>query len=369
MRGDRSFKSQQLGRSIVECVHVPLLVLDATSRIRSVNRAFSEVFHMEARDVEGQVIYALGGGCWNFPGLRDRLERVLNEQQSFEKFEVRGEFPSIGQRVLMLNGCRLRDLDYTLLAVEDVTSARETEEVLRVTEVHKMEAIGRLAGGVAHDLGNLLSAIAAHGGLISASLEEGHEALESVREIDRAVRRASTLMDQLLALSSRKILLPRVFDLIPFLDDLKGTLRHLIDEHIQIVVRLADGLWRAIADPAAFEQAMMSLCLNARDAMPLGGTLTISVVNAPLGEQEAKPYNLRAGQYVRLEIGDSGIGMDPQTLRHIFEPFFTTKRIGNGAGLGLATVRNIVEQSDGAIQCHSQPGQGTTFTILLPATT
>jgi signal transduction histidine kinase/ActR/RegA family two-component response regulator len=366
--------SRNFASSIVETVRVPLLVLDRELRIRTVNESFSELFQIPPRDAEGQLIYSLGGGSWDIPGLRDLLDRVLPAGGSFDNFEVEREFPSIGTKVLIVNGRRLDHLDLILVAIEDVTAHREAEKALQksrdaLRQAQKMEAVGRLAGGIAHDFNNLLTAIIGYSHLAAGTLGEGHEAIEYVHEIDSAAQRAAALTDQLLAFSRRKVLQPKVFDLNTVVVDFERMLRRILGEQIRVVVRSGADLWQVKADPGEIGRALMNLCLNARDAMPAGGTLTIQTENVTLDEAEARLHNLAAGPYVELGVRDTGVGMDPETQTHIFEPFFTTKGTGKGTGLGLATVLGIVEQSGGAIWCHSELGEGTRFKILLPAIT
>jgi two-component system CheB/CheR fusion protein len=365
-------ESRDFASSIVETVRVPLLVLDEKLQIRTVNQSFSKLFGIPAHDAEGQLFYSLGGGSWDIPGLRDVLERVLPARKSFENFEVEREFPSIGLRALIVNGCVLEHLNLILVAIDDVTQRKQAEKALQTTEealrqAQKMEAIGRLAGGIAHDFNNLLTAIIGYSRLVAETLGAGHEALEYTHEIESAGQRAAALTDQLLAFSRRKVLQPKVFDVNAVIGDFARMLRRTVGESIKVEVRLAADVWKVRADPGEIGRALMNLCLNARDAMPAGGTLTIQTVNATVSEAEAHLHNLGAGQYVELGVRDTGIGMDPETQTHVFEPFFTTKEAGKGTGLGLATVLGIIEQSGGAIWCHSELGQGTKFKILLPA--
>jgi len=364
--------ARDFAMAIVETVQVPLAVLDSALRIKTVNAAFSKEFQVSRRDAEGQIIYSLGGGSWDIPAFRDQLERVLPGRHSFEGFEVEQEFPSIGCRILILNACRLHSLNLILLAVDDVTVRREAEKALRTSEEHlrqaqKMEAVGRLAGGIAHDFNNLLTAIIGYSHLTADALDPGHPAIEYVHEIESAGKSAASLTDQLLAFSRRKILQPKVFDLNLLIADFERMLRRLVRERTKIELRPADDLWRVRADPGEIGRVVMNLCLNAQDAMPTGGTLTISTANATLGEADARLRNLGPGQYVRLEVCDTGIGMEPEMQTHIFEPFFSTKGAGKGTGLGLATVLGIIEQSGGAIWCNSELGQGARFSVLLPA--
>jgi two-component system CheB/CheR fusion protein len=367
-------EARHFATSIVETVQVPLLVLDRGLRVKTANESFCATFRMAPEDTEGQHLYSLGGGSWDIPGLRDLLDRVLPFGGAFDNFEVEREFPPVGTKALIVNGRRLDGLDLILVAIEDVTAHKEAEKALlksqdALRQAQKMEAVGRLAGGIAHDFNNLLTAIIGYGHLAAETLAEGHEAIDYVHEIDSAAQRAAALTDQLLAFSRRKVLQPKVFDVNTVVVDFERMLRRILSEQIRVVVRPGAGLWQLKADPGEIGRVLMNLCLNARDAMPAGGTLTIQTENVTLDGADAHLHNLAAGQYVELGVRDTGTGMDPATQAHVFEPFFTTKGTGKGTGLGLATVLGIVEQSGGAIWCHSELGQGTRFKILLPAIT
>jgi two-component system CheB/CheR fusion protein len=367
-------ESHHFMNSIVETVHVPLLVLDNELRIKTVNESFSKTFLITPRDAEGCLLYSLGGSSWDIPGLRHLLSRVLTAGESFDNFEVEREFPSIGTRDLNMNGRRLDHLDLILVAINDVTVRKEAERALHMSQealrqAQKMEAIGRLAGGIAHDFNNLLTTIIGYSHLASNILGEGHKATEYVHMIESAGQKAAALADQLLCFSRRKVLQPKVFDVNAVVADLARMLRRSVGEKIKVVVRSSSDLWRVKADPSEIERALMNLCLNARDAMPAGGTLTIRTSNVTIGDTEAPLHSLGAGRYVELLVRDTGIGMDPETQTHIFEPFFTTKGTGKGTGMGLAIVLGIAEQSSGAVWCDSEVGKGTRFKLLLPATT
>ena len=230
-----------------------------------------------------------------------------------------------------------------------------------------MEAVGRLAGGIAHDFNNLLTAIIGYSDLLQDTLAGNQPAIQQVLEIKTAGERAASLTQQLLAFSRRQVLQPKVLDLNVIVGDFERMLRRLVGERIKVVVDCAPGLWQVRADPGEIGRAIMNLALNARDAMPDGGTLTIETANATLSEADAPGQDLAPGRYVMLAVRDTGVGMDAEMQAHIFEPFFTTKETGKGTGLGLATVLGIVEQSGGAIRCQSELGRGTTFKIFLPA--
>jgi signal transduction histidine kinase/CheY-like chemotaxis protein len=275
---------------------------------------------------------------------------------------------------LNINGRRLDHLDLILVAADDVTPRKQAERALHKSEealrqAQKMEAVGRLAGGIAHDFNNLLTSIIGYAQLASNTLGSRHKASEYVHEIERAGQRAAALTDQLLSFSRRKVLQPKVFDVNTVVADLVKMLRRVLDEQIKVVVRLAPDLWRVRADPGEIGRALMNLCLNARDAMPGGGTLTLRTAKVTLGKAEAHSRKLGPGRYVELLVCDTGVGIDPETQSHMFEPFFTKRAIGKGTGMGLAIVLGIAEESGGAVWCDSEVGKGTRFKFLLPATT
>jgi CheY-like chemotaxis protein len=230
-----------------------------------------------------------------------------------------------------------------------------------------MEAIGRLAGGIAHDFNNLLTAIIGYSALLLDSLAGNEAAFQQVQQIKAAGDRAASLTKQLLAFSRRQVLQPKVIDLNLIVMDFERMLRRLVGERIEVAIDCAQDLWQVRADPGEIGRAIMNLALNARDAMPSDGTMTLQTANLTLAGADARELDLSPGRYVTLTVSDTGVGMDASMQEHIFEPFFTTKETGKGTGLGLATVLGIVEQSGGAIQCLSEVGQGTSFRILLPA--
>lgn len=237
----------------------------------------------------------------------------------------------------------------------------------RLRQAHKMEAIGRLAGGVAHDFNNLLTIIGGNSDLLldRAGGDDFHR--RCVEQIQKAGRRAVSMTRQLLAFSRMQVLQPQVLDLNSIIGDMGKMLPRLIGEHIEYVFAPDPKLSAVKADPGQIEQVLMNLAVNARDAMPNGGTLTVHAENIAMSESEAtKRPPMTAGNYVRLSVTDTGHGMDEKTKAHIFEPFFTTKEVGKGTGLGLATVYGVVKQSGGFIWVESAPGRGATFEIYLP---
>lgn len=248
----------------------------------------------------------------------------------------------------------------------DITDRKLLEEELR--QAQKMEAVGHLAGGVAHDFNNLLTVILGFGEFLLRRIHPGHPWRMSVEEIQRAGERAASLTQQLLAFSRKQVLLPVVLDLNEQVRNVEIMLRRLIGADIEVVMSLAPNVRPVRADSGQIEQVIVNLAVNARDAMPQGGRLTITTANCPLEDVAPK---LRqefpaADEFVTLTIADTGCGMDEKTIRHVFEPFYTTKELGKGTGLGLATVYGIVRQSGGDITLSSEIGRGTTFTIFLP---
>ena len=246
----------------------------------------------------------------------------------------------------------------------DVTERKQLEERLRQSQ--KLEAIGQLAGGVAHDFNNLLTVIGGHSSILLGKLPQDSPHRSSVEEIKKASDRAGGLTRQLLAFSRKQILQPRVLDLNVVVSDLDKMVRRLIGEDIDLLTLINPQLGKVKADPGQIEQILLNLIVNARDAMPNGGKLTIETSNAFLSQDYAQRHAATAGPYVMMTVSDTGCGIDAATQPRIFEPFFTTKRAGKGTGLGLATVYGIVKQSGGNIWLYSELGQGTTFKIYLP---
>lgn len=248
----------------------------------------------------------------------------------------------------------------------DVTERLHLEEQLR--NAQQLEAIGRLAGGIAHDFNNILSIIMGHGELLVAGAMLGEEERQTgLEQIRQAADRAASLTHQLLAFSRKQVLQPRVVDLNGTVSSLQKMLTRVIGEDIELIANLSPSLWAVRADPGQLEQVLMNLAVNARDAMPQGGRITMETANVEITADEGRDIDLPPGQYVMLKVTDTGHGMDAATLSHIFEPFFTTKPMGKGTGLGLATVYGIVKQSGGGIRVESEADRGSVFRVYLPA--
>jgi len=254
----------------------------------------------------------------------------------------------------------------------DLTERKQAEEAQaqleeQLRQAQKMETIGRLAGGVAHDFNNILTAILGFAELLLVRLDEDEGGRKYVEQIRNAAERAAALTNQLLAFSRRQILQLKILNLNLMVTNIEKMLYRLIGEDIELVTLLDPQLGQVEADPAQMDQVLMNLAVNARDAMPDGGKLTIETKNVYLDEDYARQYmEVKPGPYVMLSVSDTGVGMDAETQAHLFEPFFTTKDVGQGTGLGLAMIYGIIKQSNGYIWVYSEVDQGTTFKIYLP---
>jgi two-component system, cell cycle sensor histidine kinase and response regulator CckA len=249
----------------------------------------------------------------------------------------------------------------------DVTTRAQLEEQLRQSQ--KLEAIGRLAGGVAHDFNNMLTVISGYADFLAGGFDAGEDSRVAITEIAAAAGRAAGLTHQLLAFSRRQVLQPQILNLNTSVTNIERMLGRLLGEDIEVRIELAPGLWNVSVDPGQIDQILMNLAVNARDAMMDGGLLTIQTENKTLDDEYvASHVGVSAGEYVCLSVTDTGHGMDSTTRARLFEPFFTTKEVGRGTGLGLSTVYGIVRQSHGNIWVYSEPGQGTTFAVYLPRT-
>ena len=301
------------------------------------------------------------------PETLDHARRAL----SGEEFTAIDDLPQL-QRIYETRWAPARDSagnpSGVIGVATDITERVQLQEQLR--SMQQLEAIGRLAGGIAHDFNNLMNIVLGHAELLSAETDLTERMKNGLDQVRRAAQRAASLTHQLLAFSRKQVLQPKVLNLNEIVADVQKMLSRVIGEDIELVSRLHPSLGRVKADPVQMEQVLMNLAVNARDAMPHGGTLLMETTNVELGEAHARQHpGFPAGPCVMLTVSDTGHGMDDETLEHIFEPFFTTKGLGKGTGLGLATVYGIVTQSGGNISVSSALGKGTTFQVYLPAET
>lgn len=293
-------------------------------------------------------------------------------REALRRGEARFEFQHVGRVYEGLVRRRTRDgIEGTAaglvgVAIE-VTDRKQLEQ--QFLHSQKMEAVGRLASGVAHDFNNLLTVILNFGGFVQESLGEGHPAAEDILDVLKAAERAGALTRQLLAFSRQQVVSPRLVSPNAQVQETERMLERLIGEDIELTTRLAPDLWNVKIDPGAFEQVLVNLCVNARDAMPDGGSLVIETANVELDEEYCRAHGTETttpGEYTVVSVTDSGIGMSAAVRERIFEPFFTTKVKGKGTGLGLATCYGIVKQAGGFLWVYSEVGRGTTFKVYLP---
>ncbi len=366
----RLLGSQADYRAIFDAMNEAILVHDADSlEIVDANRAACELFGRGLDELRGARIEDLASG--EPGGPREPIGELMRRAAAGDPVELEWGARARGGETFWLEvslktatiGGRTR-----LLAVMRDVTARRTLEA-QLVQAQRLEAVGRLAGGLAHDFNNLLQVVLGQGEILIGGLAPGDPLRAGVERMMEAADRAAGLTRQLLAFSRNQILEPRALNLNTVVRDMEGMLRRLIGEGISMELRLDPDLGCTLADPAQIEQVIMNLAVNARDAMPDGGTLVIETANVNLDEDYANRHaQVKAGPYVRLAVGDTGSGMDEQTLERIFEPFFTTKERGKGTGLGLATVYGIVKQSGGFIWAYSEPGRGSSFKIYLPRT-
>ena len=352
-----------------------MVMIDKDGIFKYINPKFRELFGYDLNDVPN-------GKTWfrkAYPDPTYRHHVISTWMNDLEGFSSGAKRPRTftvtckggAEKIINFIPVQL-ETGENLMACEDITEIRragEEKAVLQEQLRHsqKMEAIGRLAGGIAHDFNNLLTVIKGYSQLSSFELKEGDPLRVNIDEIQNAAERAASLTRQLLAFGRRQVMEMKVLDLNTLLRDLERMLRRVIGEDIEMVIQLAEDLGRVRADVGQIEQVIMNLAVNAKDAMPSGGKLTIETANVELEESYARSHvDVKHGHYVMFSVSDTGVGMTPEVRERIFEPFFTTKEQGKGTGLGLSTTYGIVKQSEGHVWVYSAQGKGTTFNIYLP---
>jgi PAS domain S-box-containing protein len=387
--GGKVVGAAAIARDVTKRKRSEAALRDSEARLRLIEDATDEIFWMGNPDVSqiyhispaferifGRSRQSLEANPLSFidqvhPEDRERVAADLQNQRLGKPYEhqFRMIHPNGSTRWISNRGVPVRDAEGNLTRYvgisKDVTERVQLEDQLRQSQ--KMEAVGRLAGGVAHDFNNLLTVISGFGELIQEKLDPASELRGYCEEITKASANAAALTRQLLAFSRRQLLQPVILDLNEVLKNIEKMLRRLIGENIDLRIIVHPELWRVKADVAQMEQVLLNLAVNARDAMPKGGSIVLELQNADLDEAYAESHaTVAPGKYVVLVVTDSGEGMDGETRARIFEPFFTTKEQGKGTGLGLATVYGIVKQSGGFIWVYSEPQKGTSFKIYLP---
>jgi PAS domain S-box-containing protein len=359
--------SEERFRALVENSSDVLLLIDPEGNIIYTTPSAERQFGWRTDEI-------LGNSLFDFIHPEDRelvgsrVARVLDRPG--ERVSAQARFRHADGTFRVIEGIGVNRLHEPavggiVINARDITEGRVLENQLR--QIQKMEAIGRLAGGVAHDFNNLLTAILGYCNLLLEDLPPESNLREDLEEIRKAGERAATLTRQLLAFSRRQMLQPQPVDLNALVAEMENMLHRVMGDDIELVLSLSAELPTIKADPASIEQVLMNLALNARDAMPTGGRLTLETGLVTLDESYATRHpEAIAGSYVTVSVSDTGEGMDAATQARVFEPFFTTKEQGKGTGLGLATVYGLVKQSGGYIWVSSEPGQGTVFRVYLP---
>jgi len=359
--------SEESYRSLIEGAPHGICLTTASGEFLQVNRAMAEMLGYESE--QELLVRSIRRDIFVEPDQSDRFHVQLQDENHCQGFECAWR-PQQGKTIVVsLGGRSVRDvtgeISYLEIVAENVTERKQLEDQLR--QAQKMQAIGQLAGGVAHDFNNLLTAILGYCELLLADLDPNDPHRADIAEIQKAGVSAAGLTRQLLAFSRKQIIEPTLLDLNVVVADMRAMLGRLIGEDVKVVLGLGPGLAPVKADRGQVEQIVLNLAVNARDAMPRGGTLTIETANVELDENYPKTHlAVRPGSYVALTLTDTGTGMTRQVQTRLFEPFFTTKALGKGTGLGLATVHGIVARSGGSVNVYSEVGRGTSFKVYFP---
>ena len=362
--------SESRYRAYIQGSPLPIMVYDATGRFIEVNQADCESTGYAEDELLGKTIPEL----WA-PEYTRQAARIWGQYKATgqAKGEILYRVKEGARRWMLLNAIMLPD-GTGLAMTQDTTERREAAQERerlegQLQQSQKMEAIGRLAGGVAHDFNNTLTAISGFAGILLEEMDEADPRRLDVEEITRAAQSAAVLTQQLLAFSRKQLISPRVINLNGMIRHSRKMLTRLIGEDVVLQFRPGEGLWRVRLDPGQVDQVLVNLAINARDAMPDGGRLVMTTRNITVRDRSTGLGAIPRGEYVLFSVRDTGHGMDQETRARVFEPFFTTKPQSKGTGLGLSTVYGIVTQNHGHIRVLSQPGDGATFQIHFPRET
>ena len=364
----RADKQLGLQSAALEAAANAMVITDREGTVVWVNEAFATMTGFSGNEVLGKNPRILHSGDHDKAFYADLWSTISAGKVWHGEITNRRKDGTLYTEEMTITPVRSEgtEISHFVAIKQDITERKSLERQLQ--QAQKMEAIGRLAGGVAHDFNNMLGVITGYCELLRLRDGLGQDILRQIQEIDGAARRAAGLTQQLLAFSRKQLLQPRILDLNELLKKLNNMLHRLIGDDIELIVRYSTSPeLRVKADQSQIEQLVMNLAVNARDAMPKGGKLIIETDTCELDESYMLAHRpVRPGPYVRLTVTDTGCGMDKETLSHLFEPFFTTKDEGKGPGLGLSIVYGVVKQSDGCIWAYSEPGHGTSFKIYLP---
>ncbi len=367
-------ESENKYRTVVNNTGTAIMIIEEDTTISFVNSEFEKLSGYSREEIEGKKSWKEFVDKEDLRRMEEyhhliRIDPTLAPRSYEFKFMDRdGKMKEVFIVVSMIPGTQK-----SVVSILDITESKRKEREMgalreQFLQSQKMEAVGRLAGGIAHDFNNALTVIKGYSQLFLLDLKKDDPSRGNIEEIQKAAERAANLTRQLLAFSRRQVMEMRVIDLNLLLRDLEKMLRRIIGEDIELRINLTEGLGKVKTDPGQIEQVIMNLVVNARDAMPDGGKLTIETANVVLDEKYVDSHvAVESGSYVMLSVSDTGCGMSPEVKERIFEPFFTTKEKGKGTGLGLSTVYGIVKQSGGNIWVYSEPGKGTTFKVYLPA--
>ena len=357
----------RLFKTIFDTANFGAVIADCNGVLIYCNASFATSHGHDPEDLVGRPIAILHSDeqMGQVDTLLERIRREggFNAQEVWHRHKNGGVFPMLMSATLVSSGSDTAR--YLAATAMDMTERKRLEDQL--TQAQKMESVGRLAGGVAHDFNNMLGVIIGHAEMALLQLEPSHAINDDLREVLKAAERSADLTRQLLAFARKQTVAPKVLDLNATVEGMLKMLRRLIGEDIDLAWRPAGDLWPIKMDPSQIDQILANLSVNARDAIAGVGKVTIETDNRVFDEASCtRDSRYQPGEYVHLAVSDNGCGMAPETLEHLFEPFFTTKSVGKGTGLGLATVYGIVKQNEGFINVYSEPGQGTTFSIFLP---
>ena len=345
---------------------VPLLLLESENTTYvDVNESFLELTGLKRDEVLGKTSVDLK--LFSRPELEAEMRAAVSAQRPVHnrQTELRASDGRIFTALVSAEALELQTKPHVLMSLQDITERINIENQLR--QAQKMEVVGQIAAGVAHDFNNILAVIQGHAELQINVGSPDESLMESLQEISQAADRADSLTRQLLAFSRKQMLRPRPLELLELMANLGKMLRRVIGETISLTIECPANLPPVMADQVNFEQVVINLAVNARDAMPKGGPLMISIDLATIDSKHKEQYpDAMIGTFIRLIVADQGIGMDTTVRRKIFEPFFTTKAVGKGTGMGLATVYGIVKQHQGWIEVESEPGAGSTFKVYFP---